>query len=88
MGKLKMFAIIALVGCCFEGYPPEVKERFVRKCSSSNGEVAVCQCVIDTYEQQYSYAEYRRISQDMDEGKPPPPGFKGVVKDCHARYRR
>ncbi|PPT06219.1 hypothetical protein CKA32_002875 [Geitlerinema sp. FC II] len=67
-------------------YPSEVIDEFVAACVSQDIDYAaeVCQCTIGDIQQQYSFAEFERISSNAEQGNGVPVAMSDLFLNCYA----
>jgi hypothetical protein len=69
-------------------YPAEVVTGFVKACSASATKLPpavaqeICGCMMTRFQNQYSMAEFQKIGQALEAGKPMPKEMEQVTESC------
>ncbi len=63
-------------------YPQEVKETFVNSCVSAGATAAVCECMIDEFEEKMTFQEFYEVDRQMAETGEAPPLVQEIALSC------
>ncbi len=64
-----------------ESYPSEVVQSFMESCVSNGGTEAMCSCVIEGIQAEYSLEEFTQITTEI-ETKEPPAKLVEIAQSC------
>ncbi|MGC9503931.1 hypothetical protein [Baaleninema sp.] len=71
------------------GYPQSAIDGFMNGCMSDAGELEyareLCECAIDRIQQDYSFEEYREISQRVEGGEALPEEMLDITAACYSQ---
>lgn len=71
------------LGQTTDSYPPEVVESFMDGCTSNGGDEALCACVIEGVESEFSLEEFAQMIDELEAGNPSD-DFTNIVEFCAA----
>ena len=82
-------AAVAPAGAAPTGlrYPSSVKSEFVKGCVKGGGTRAACKCIIRKIERRYSYRQFIRIINRVNETGEFPAAINRMINSCAKRYQ-
>lgn len=65
-----------------EAYPQQVRDNYMRSCTSTGGTEKICKCVLDYVEARMSFQEFSEMEKNMTAGNPPPSVLEEAIEYC------